>query len=89
MAKCYVCGSTYNIHLHHIFYGPNRRNSDRYKCCKIHLCQDHHEGPHGVHGKYGHELDQELKKKAQKEFEDEYGHEKFMEVFGRNYLEEE
>lgn len=32
------------------------------------------------------ERDLLLKKYAQKIFEEEYGHEKFMEVFKRNYL---
>ena len=43
---------------------------------------------YGVHGKNGHELDLRLKRECQQRFEELYGHEKFMEVFKKNYLVE-
>ena len=84
--KCYVCGTTSNLHNHHIFFGSNRKNSDKYECCQVTLCQEHHEGTYGVHGMYGHELDMELKRKAQKEFEETHTREEFVKIFGRSYL---
>lgn len=47
---------------------------------------DHHTGNIGVHQDIN--LDRYLKRIAQKEFESRYSHEKWMEVFGRNYLDD-
>lgn len=44
---------------------------------------------YGVHGKNGHELDMQLKRECQKRFEELYGHDTFMDVFKKNYLEDE
>jgi hypothetical protein len=85
MSKCYVCGATQNLHLHHIYEGTaNRKKSDKYRCYVM-LCGMHHNlSKFGVH--YNKTLDICLKKKCQKEFERIYSHDKFMEVFKRNYL---
>lgn len=40
---------------------------------------------HGVH--FDKALDLQLKQECQRRFEALYGHDTFMEVFGRNYLE--
>jgi hypothetical protein len=44
----------------------------------------HRIGPDAVHN--NHEFDLQLKMMFQKKFEAQYGHDKFMEVFGKNYL---
>ena len=62
--RCYVCGSTLNLHLHHIWFGKNRNNADA-DGLTCYLCWVHHEGTYGVHGKGGHKLDEKLKKIAQ------------------------
>lgn len=53
----------------------------------MHLCYRHHrdakEGVHGLNVK----LDIRLKQEGQQEFERLYGHEKFMEEFGKNYID--
>ena len=50
------------------------------------MCQPHHrDSKEGVH--FNKDLDLELKKLAQKRFEEKYGHEKFMAIFGKNYLD--
>ena len=85
--KCFVCGSVFNLHLHHIFFGKNRKNADR-DGLTVYLCYQHHEGTNGVHGKNGHELDVKLKSIAEtcwlvnnrKKKED------FIERYGKNYL---
>lgn len=82
--NCWVCGSTYNIHKHHIFGGRNRKMSDKYDMT-VNLCQNHHTGLNGVH--FNKLLDIQLKQQFQTHFEALYGHEKFMKIFGRNYLE--
>lgn len=84
--ECYVCGTTYNLHSHHIYFGnPGRKLSEKYGM-KVYLCWLHHEGTHGVHGKHGHELDMKLKKKGQEVFEKRYPDLDFKKIFGKNYL---
>lgn len=84
--KCAICGRS-NAHLHEVFYGKNRQNSIKYKM-QIRLCYWCHEGDEkhkeGVH--YNPVFDFMLKQKFQKKFEQEWSHEKFMQVFGKNYL---
>lgn len=83
--NCFVCGTTRNLHRHHIFFGANRKVSEKYDLC-VWLCQNHHEGTMGVHGMYGHELDMELKRIGQITFEKTHTREEFIAEFGRNYL---
>lgn len=85
--QCIVCGDTRYLHKHHIFYGTaNRKISERYGAW-CYLCPRHHNmSDHGVHA--DNLLDLKLKKMAQEVFEKDQGwsREKFMEIFGRNYL---
>lgn len=84
--ECYFCGKQTELHSHHIYFGnPYRKISERYGM-KVWLCWEHHEGTNGIHGKNGHKLDLELKKCGQTVFEKSYPQEKFIKVFGRNYL---
>lgn len=84
--ECYVCGTTYNLHDHHIIYGTaNRKQSEKHGL-KVWLCQEHHTGASGVH--FNKPLDLHLKKLAQKHFEAQIGaRNEFIRVFGRNYLD--
>lgn len=85
---CMRCGTTQNLHLHHIFAEPFRKKADQYGLTCF-LCFDHHVGNHGVHNTTeGHEYWTKLKKLAQEEFERRYSHELFMEEFKRNYIED-
>lgn len=91
---CYLCvmlHDNWNEHRildeHHVFGGPNRKNSEEYGL-KVYLCHNHHiYGPEAVHNNA--EIRHELQRIAQREFEKRYGHAKFMEAFGRNYLDQE
>lgn len=80
-----MCGCYYNLEEHHIFFGiKNRQMSEKYGL-KVHLCQYHHrDSKEGVHFK--HEFDLELKRKAQKIFEEKHSREEFINIFGKNYL---
>lgn len=88
---CYLCQimedkwNFKDLQLHHIFHGTaNRKLADQYGCY-VYLCPEHHlYGEDAVHR--NNEVDVGLKKIAQVRFEQEYNHEKFMEVFGKNYL---
>ena len=80
---CFVCGR-YGTEIHHIFFGTsNRKMSDKYGCV-VGLCYEHHRGNRGVH--HNRELDLELKRMAQRRFQEIYTEEQFLAVFGRNYL---
>ena len=83
--ECYVCHKQTNLHLHHIYFGKNRKVSDKngFTC---YLCYDHHEGTYGVHGMNGHELDMKLKRDCQLKFEKTKSREEFITLIGRNYL---
>jgi len=84
---CTQCGRPY-AHLHEVFFGKDKYMSQVYGM-QERLCYLCHEGTEGVHGKNGEALDTKLKKKHQRIFEKRYGHEKFMEIFKKNYLWDE
>lgn len=83
--ECYICGKSYALENHHIYFGTaKRRISDKYGL-KVWLCQYHHrDQKHGVHG--NRELDLLIKKQAQEVFEEQRTREEFIKLFGRSYL---
>lgn len=85
LTECFVCKTTKNIHIHHIFFGSaNRKQSDKYSCI-VALCMEHHTGNFGVH--HNKPLDLTLKKVAQTKFEEIHGsREEFRKIFGKSYL---
>lgn len=78
--KCYLCGRTGVLQRHHCLHGIRRKAADRHDLC-VWLCVDCHKKLHdkGIG-------DLKLEKLAQKYFEDKYGHEQYMEEFGKNYF---
>lgn len=90
--ECYLCKLLLGIDTpaasreeHHVMHGTaNRRLSEHYGL-KVYLCPYHHRnGPEAAHR--CRQTDILLKQAAQRTFEQKYSHEKWMEVFGRNYL---
>lgn len=82
---CRACGAS-NAEVHHVFFGPFRKSSEKYGM-KVGLCPAHHRAMRtGVHGGNA-PLDLRLKQEAQAAFERKYGHEEFMQVFCKNYLD--
>lgn len=82
--ECIVCKTTLNLHRHHVFEGINRHFSELFGLT-VYLCARHHNmSNEGVH--FNKKLDLALKRFAQRIFEKLYSHEKFMSVFGKNYL---
>lgn len=79
--ECYVTHTTRNLDCHHIFHGIRRKAADKWGCW-VWLNHDVHMNLHSQNT----ELDKQLKKECQEEFERRYGHDKFMEVFGKSYL---
>jgi hypothetical protein len=84
--RCYFTGKPC-AELHEVFFGnKNRQNSIEWGM-QIPLCVELHRiGPEAVHNNA--EFDRQLKEMYQRIFEQQHGHEKFMEVFGENYLDE-
>lgn len=78
---CFICGHWAQTELHHCLHGSRRQQADRYGLT-VHLCHKCHMD---LHDKGSFDL--QLEQMAQKHFESKYGHEKFMAVFGKNYLE--
>lgn len=86
---CFLCGTSFNLHRHHVFYGRGRRQiSERYGCW-VYLCARHHNASNmGVH--FNKEFDKNLKKYCQRKWEKLNGsREDFIKTFGKSYLEVE
>lgn len=83
---CWVCGTTYNLHDHHVFYGTSNRKQSEKHGMKVWLCGPHHNlSNEGVH--FNKEFDRELKRYAQVQFEIKQGNrEEFIKIFGKSYL---
>lgn len=85
--KCWFCGTTKNLHKHHVFGGlANRKLSERYGLT-VHVCGKHHnlEDRNSVH--YNNEMGKLLKRYAQIKFESKYTDLDFIKIFGRNYID--
>lgn len=82
-SHCILCGRPAEC-THHVFGGANRTNSTTYKCLAP-LCNNCHNFTNdSVH--FNRKKDLALKAYTQKKFEEIYGHDKFMAVFGKNYI---
>lgn len=82
---CYVCGSNQYIQRHECFYGRAYRDKSKQYGLWVNLCMKCHDQ---VHFGKDHSLDLELKREAQRRFEQKHGHTKFMQIFDKNRLED-
>lgn len=91
--ECYLCDLFLGIDTpapireeHHVMHGTaNRRLAEHYGL-KVYLCPYHHRsGPQAAHR--CSQTDILLKRAAQRAFERKYSRKKWMEVFGRNYMD--
>ena len=89
--KCYLCGSTDGLHVHHIFFGTsNRKKSEKYKeYCTCYLCYECHDNIH--RNPKWKEFDRLLKGVAQDRWceGERKGIDEFIKVFGKNYMVDE
>ena len=84
---CYITGTTYNLHKHHIYFGnPGRKISEANGFWVWLTGSLHNQSNEGVHGKNGHALDLKLKQDCQRKFEETHSRDEFMAVIGKNYL---
>ena len=83
--RCLICGTTFNLHKHHIFYGSNRQRSEK-DGCWVYLCAWHHNlSGHGIH--FDKELDIQVKRLCQRIWEKKLGNRQdFIEAYGRSWL---
>ena len=84
---CYITGTTYNLHLHHIYGGGRRKISDREGFVVYLTGALHNQSNQGVHGKNGHQLDMKLKQDCQRKYEETHTREAWMALMGKNYLD--
>lgn len=77
---CYLCGKFAPLDCHHLLWGRNRKNADKYGLT-INICRECHSLIH--HNKEYMDLSRQI---GQKAFEKKYSHEKFIEIFGKNWL---
>ena len=85
--QCLFCGTTKNLHRHHIYHGTANRKKAEKIGCWCYLCSLHHNmHPHSVH--MDSEVDQQLKRDCQLILEKDHGWSrvKFIETFGKSYL---
>ncbi len=82
MGRCFVCGDTQNIHIHHVFGAANRHNSEKYGFLVPLRADWHNMSDHGVH--FNKEFDLRLKRLCQEYWLKNYGdREDFIAVFGK------
>lgn len=79
--KCFISGAERGLHRHHVYGGPRRKASEKWGCW-VWLRHDIHMDLHSRNSA----LDKMLKRTCQERFEELYGHEKFMQVFGKSWL---
>lgn len=84
--ECYRCHTRYNLHRHHIFSTAYRKKAEELGYW-VYLCVDCHTGSRGVHTTHEGKLYwDELKRIAQRKYEENGTREDFIKTFGRNYL---
>lgn len=83
---CYITGSIYNLHRHHIYAGGRRKISEEHGFWVYLTGALHNQSNDGVHGKNGHALDMKLKQDCQRKFEETHSREEFMAIIGKSYL---
>lgn len=86
LEKCYFCGRKAQ-HCHEVYFAYNRLTSIKNGFC-VGLCAWHHNlgGKECVHE--NKKMDLELKRLYQREYEKTHTRKEFMNLIGRNYLDE-
>ena len=89
--RCLVCGTTRDLHRHHVYPGAGRREVSEREGCWVYLCGPHHNmSDRGVHLDRG--FDRWLRAECQSRWEAREGlsgeaaHDEFRRLFGASYL---
>ena len=87
--ECWYCKTTYNLENHHIYFGPNRKVSDK-NGFVVWLCNYHHTGSlcgiskYSVH--FNRKMNLKLKQICQSKYEENHTRDDFIRLIGRSYL---
>ena len=91
---CLLCVKLHNDYSekytekHHVFFGSGRRNTSEQNGFVCNLCLAHRrEGPEAVH--QNRETREKLCRIFQEEYEKSHTRKEFVELIGKNYLDEE
>lgn len=79
--RCFITGYEGELDIHHCFHGIRRKAAEKWGC----WCWLRHDIHMRLHDS-GKALDKALEMECQRRFEALYGHQKFMDVFGKSYL---
>ena len=73
---------------HEIFFGTANRKKSIEDGLVVFLHPEIHRGEYGVHGKYGHQFDLDLKRKGQQRWQKYYNKTKedFIARYGKSYI---
>ena len=83
--ECYFCHTTFNLHCHHVFGGTANRKISEENGFKVWLCNEHHNtSNNSVH--FNREMDLELKRLYQEEYEKSHTRSEFITLIGKSYL---
>lgn len=77
------------LHRHHVIFGRGYRSLSEKWGLWIYLCYHHHTEPGDASPHYNKAVDNMLRKEAQRRFLTKESQEKWMEIFGKNYLSED
>ena len=80
--ECFVTGATKNLDRHHIFGASRRDKSEQYGLW-VWLRHDVHMSIHSGDSVMAYSL----KRLAQTKFEEHHSRKRFVEIFGKNYLD--
>lgn len=94
---CYLCALLHddydekiNLQEHHVIYGNGRRAWSEKFGLKIYLCFQHHTYDGGIEAIHRNsDIALRCKEEAQRMFERTYPNLRFIDYFGKNYLQEE
>ena len=79
--RCFITGATVGLDKHHCMHGSRRKAAEKWGCW-VWLRHDIHMRLHDI----DKALDRQIQQECQHRFEALYGHEKWMQVFGKSYL---
>lgn len=85
--ECFITGARQGLHKHHIFFGNPLRKISEANGFWCWLRWDWHNGAnYGVH--QNRALDLDLKRCCQREYEKTHSRKEFVQLIGKNYLED-
>lgn len=85
--ECFICGTTFDLHRHHIFHQFGNRDKSEQDGCWIYLCMHHHDdySKECIHN--NPQFEQVMKMFCQYVWEQEKGtRDEFRDRFGKSYL---